>query len=540
MSTSAPAPRQPGRARRAWTGLRRAALVGSGWPSAIGVALLALAMRLWRLGYPREFLFDETYYAKDGWSLWEHGYVREFVDGANERILAGDLDVFRETPSMTVHPEVGKWLIGLGQEAFGVTPFGWRVASAVAGALLVLVLIRLTRRLTGSTLLGLTAGVLLMVDGLHFVMSRLALLDIFLALFLLAGVSCLVVDRDRARSRMARLVPLDRLVEHGWGPVRPLLVRPWRIAAGVLFGLAVGCKWTALFPLAAFGLLAWAWDAGLRREIGVRYAVLRSAIVDGLPAFVSLVGVAFVVYVATWTGWLVHAEAYEQHLSDTQYGAAWGDYTEEEPGSVIGEATQSLRSLAYYHRDVFTFHTKFLNDSEHTYQSDPRGWLLLNRPVGVDAQLDIAPGEQGCTAVEGSDCLRQIILLGTPLLWWGGVVALAYAVIAWLGRRDWRYGVAVVGVASSWLPWFRYDDRPIFLFYATAFLPFTVLAATLLLGRVLGPPDASPRRRRTGAVAAGTFVVLVALNFAWFWPVYTDGLLTTAQWLQRIWFSQWI
>src|SRR5690606_41477134 len=167
-------------------------------------------------------------------------------------------------------------------------------------------------------------------------------------------------------------------------------------------------------------------------------------------------------------------------------------------------------------------------------------WLRPTGPAGAAAQLDTAPGGPGCTAAGGGACLRQIILLGTPLLWWGGVVALAYAVIAWLGRRDWRYGVAVVGVASSWLPWFRYDDRPIFLFYATAFLPFTVLAATLLLGRVLGPPDASPRRRRTGAVAAGTFVVLVALNFAWFWPVYTDGLLTTAQWLQRIWFSQWI
>src|SRR5690606_19756442 len=105
-------------------------------------------------------------------------------------------------------------------------------------------------------------------------------------------------------------------------------------------------------------------------------------------------------------------------------------------------------------------------------------------------------------------------------------------------RRDWRYGVAVVGVLSSWLPWFRYDDRPIFLFYATAFLPFTVLAGTLLLGRTLGPPDASPRRRRTGAVVAGTFVVWVALNLAWFCLIYTDGLLITAEWLQRVWFSQ--
>ena len=40
---------------------------------------------------------------------------------------------------------------------------------------------------------------------------------------------------------------------------------------------------------------------------------------DGVPAFVHLVLVAFVVYVASWTGWLVHAHEYEDNLSSTQY-----------------------------------------------------------------------------------------------------------------------------------------------------------------------------------------------------------------------------
>jgi hypothetical protein len=32
----------------------------------------------------------------------------------------------------------------------------------------------------------------------------------------------------------------------------------------------------------------------------------------------------------------------------------------------------------------------------------------------------------------------------------------------------------------------------------------------------------------------------VLVNFAWFWPIYTDVLLTHSEWLQRIWFSRWI
>ncbi len=66
------------------------------------------------------------------------------------------------------------------------------------------------------------------------------------------------------------------------------------------------------------------------------------------------------------------------------------------------------------------------------------------------------------------------------------------------------------------------------------------MAICLLLGRLVGPEAASARRRTLGTVAAGTFVVLVALHFAWLWPVYTYDLITTPDWLDRIWFRSWI
>jgi dolichyl-phosphate-mannose-protein mannosyltransferase len=31
-------------------------------------------------------------------------------------------------------------------------------------------------------------------------------------------------------------------------------------------------------------------------------------------------------------------------------------------------------------------------------------------------------------------------------------------------------------------------------------------------------------------IVAGTFVLLVLLNFAWFWPIWTNGLLTHSEW----------
>ena len=512
------------------------------WVATAAITMLAGFLRLWKLGRPHAFLFDETYYAKDAWSLWHHGYATGYVDKANDKILSGNLHgLWTGSPNMVVHPEVGKWLIGLGEHLFGMDPFGWRVASAVVGTLMVAVMVRLARRVTGSTLLGCVAGLLLCFDGLELVLSRLALLDIFVAFFLLCAVSCLVADRDWGRLRMAKLVPSEhRTTARDWGPVRGLLWRPWRLSAGVMFGLACGTKWNAVFPLAAFGLLVWMWDAGARRAIGVRRPRLRSLLVDAVPAFGYLVLVALVVYVGTWTGWLMHAGAYERTLSDTQYGPYWGSYLKHPARGFFPELFRSLRSLWHYHHDVYAFHTNFLDHATHAYQSKPQGWLILNRPVGVQADLGIKPGQQGCQAPADSTCLRQELLLGTPALWWGGVLALVYAVFGWVGKRDWRFGLALVGVLSSWLPWIPNDNRPIFSYYAIAVLPFTILAIVLTLGTMVGGSHASYQRRMWGTAFAGAFVVLVAFNFAWFWPIYTGELITTPDWLNRIWFRRWI
>ncbi len=537
LARTADGRRVPGAVARGRAAVRRSDEVVS-WIGTVALTVLAFAMRLWNLDRPHAFAFDETYYAKDAWSLINHGYVRGYVDGANEQILDGrTTGLWTADPSMVVHPEVGKWLIGLGEAVFGMNPFGWRIMAAVVGSLMVLVLIRLARRLTGSTLLGLVAGLLLALDGLHLVLSRLALLDVFQAFFILAAVSALVADRDWGRERLARLAP-DRITDpRDWGP--RLWWRPWRVLAGVWFGLAVSTKWSSLFAVAAFGLLVWAWDSGARRRLGVRLAPLRSAILDAAPAFGWLVLLPAVIYVLSWTGWLLHAGEYERALSNTQYGPYWGSYLETD-ASGLGEVWQSLRSLWHYHHDVYTFHTEFLDDATHTYASNPWGWLVLNRPVGVDAQLGIEPGQQGCTAVAGSTCLRQVLLLGNPAIWWAAVPALAYAAVSWVGRRDWRFGLVVVGVLSGWLPWLSNADRPIFSYYAITFLPFLILGVVLALGRILGPAHASPGRRRAGAVVVGGYLLVVVALFAWFWPIWTDELLTTAEWLQRIWFKTWI
>ena len=209
---------------------------------------------------------------------------------------------------MIVHPEVGKWLIALGEKAFGMDPFGWRVAAAVVGSLMVLVMCRLARRMTGSTLLGLVAGLLLSLDGLQFVLSRLALLDIFLAFFMLCGVHCLVADRDWYRARLARLVPEQVTDPRSWGPVRGLLFRPWLLAGGVCFGLGDRHQVDGALParrVRPAGAGCGAPAPAARSACGGRCCARRSS--TACRRSCTWCWSRCVVYIATWTGWLVHA-----------------------------------------------------------------------------------------------------------------------------------------------------------------------------------------------------------------------------------------
>ena len=496
-----------------------------GWIGPIGIAVLAFVLRVWNVGYPNAFVFDETYYAKDAWSLLQHGYVQEFTEGANAQITQGNLaGIMTGEPSWIVHPDGGKWVIALGEWIFGFDSFGWRISGVVVGALTVLVLARLVRRMTGSTVLGCIAGLLLAIDGMHFVMSRLALLDIFLTFWIVCAVACLVADRDWIRDR------LDRY----------RFVRPWQLLAGVCFGMACATKWSGVYVLAAFGLLAVVWEILARREAGPAHGWLRRTLMVGLPAFGSIVVVALLVYLVTWTGFLIHHEAYEARFGRGygDYSAPWGAYVDDPSTGFLGGTRDAFRSLWHFHVMTYGFHTNDLNTATHPYQSNPLGWLVQWRPVGADAQFDL-PATTQCGQAAGQNCIREILILGNPIIWWTGALALGAAFMAWLRTQSWTWGVPIIAVAVCWLPWFRFDDRPIFSFYAVTFIPFTIVAICLVMQSLIRTAR-SPRHRYVVGAAIGAFCVAAVVAFWYFHPIYTDDLIPYASWRDRMWWSHWI
>jgi dolichyl-phosphate-mannose-protein mannosyltransferase len=486
-----------------------------GWAGPLLVTAFGAFLRFNRLSVPHAVIFDETYYVPDALGILRFGVEHNYAANRNPLIARGDGHIFSPGGEFVVHPPFGKILIAGGEWAFGLTPFGWRFAVAVTGSLAILILARVARRMTRSTLLGCVAGLLLALDGLEFVMSRTALLDIFVMFWVLAAFAALVVDRDKTRARYA-----EEVAAGGGGPPPRLGVRWWRLAAGVCLGLACASKWNGFWFVPAFFALTLAWDIGARRAAGLTGGRSTGAAVrGGASRLATFTVLPLLTYLATWTGWFATGSGY-----DRQWAAEHGIHT-----PVIAP----LVSLFEYHKAMLAFNTGLT--THHPYESKPWTWLLISRPVSYFW----CPGS-GTRSVCSGGRAQEVLAIGTPAIWWTSIVALLFCLGWWLARRDWRPGAVLLSVAAGWLPWFLFADRTQFYFYAVAFVPFLVLSITLCLGLVVGPARASALRRTTGSAVAGAYVLAVLLNFAYLYPILSAQIIPYSQWLARMWYHGWI
>ena len=415
------------------------------------IAIGAFFLRVINLGNPKGFVFDEVYY----------------VDGARDYLRYG-VEVAGSKPEFVVHPPIGKWCIALGIKIFGDSEFGWRIAAAVAGTLIILIAARLAHELFYSPFLTAITAALMAFDGLLLVHSRTALLDLFLTLFILTAA-------------------------YFW-------FRRQYWYSGIFFGLALATKWSALYFIALFALVtlfrllkATPVKESLR-EVGIR--ILQFAF---LPLGI---------YLTSWAGWL---------FSDRGWNR---DY-----------ASNPLASLFYYHKQMLDFHTSLVE--KHSYQANPWGWLIMKRPTSFFYE-----SPQGCGS---TSCSQEVLALGTPVLWWSATIALLFLIGLWAWQFyqrsiDKKLTLILLGVIAGYLPWFFFQKRTTFSFYAIVFEPFLVLAivycAKLFIDKSKNPANAQ-------VIILG-FVAVVFLNFVFFLPIYLGEVITYAQWQMRMWLVSWI
>jgi dolichyl-phosphate-mannose-protein mannosyltransferase len=490
-----------------------------GWIGPLLVTALGGFLRFYRLGVPHGVVFDETYYVPDAYSILRHGVEYKHVSNVDALLARGSTHILTGPFEYVAHPPLGKIMIAAGEWLFGLTPFGWRFAVAAVGTISILMIARITRRMTRSTLLGCVAGLLLALDGLELVLSRTAILDLFVMFWALAAFGLMVIDRDRTRARLAAAAAAGN--DYGGGP--KLGIRWLLVLAGLCLGCATASKWNGIWFLPAFAALVIAWDLGARRAAGFVSPIRGMLRSDAwwLPVWFVLMPLA--AYLASWSGWFASSGGY-----DRNWAALHGNHV---------PVWSALDSLYQYNKSMLQFGLGLT--TFQTYRSNPAGWLVLARPISFYSSC--LPNK-GCGTAPGST-EQEVLAIGTPLIWWGTALALVACLVWWLGRRDWRAGAVLLGTAAGWLPWiwfYWHDHRTEFYFYAVMFEPFLIIALTLCLGLVIGRADAGPARRVTGSVVAGGYLLAVLADFAYLYPVLAAQVIPYSSWYARMWFHSWI
>lgn len=440
-------------------------LAGAGFLIPAVIFAVAVVTRLARLGTPDEVIpLDETHYVADAKDVVRFGSEDHFV----------------------VHPPLGKWFIAAGMRIFGrESAFGWRFFGALLGAAGVVVIYLIALRLWRSRRTAILAALLLGVEGLWFVQSRVAMLDIYAGFFVLLAFWLLLEDRERA----------DR---DG--------IRWWRIAAGVATGAALASKWGAA-PVVALvaGLgLVWEWRR-LRGRDGFRRSMLaQSARMAGvfllLPA---------ILYLLTYVPWFARSDRYEPPACrNRNLMSSWVCYQDQ---------------ILNFHQGLKEFDDK--GKVKHPYFSDAWSWAYAGRPVAHYYRTDGSGDEQRD---------REVLGLPNPAVWWAGFLAIVPLGVWAAFRRDSVAATILFGIGLFWAPYLLFGafGRPNFLFYATPLAPFLVLGVVHLLHRLWAQPG--------GGALVFAYVLIAVMMFLYFYPVLAavsiphDG---TFGWRARIWFS---
>lgn len=429
------------------------------WPAfaaPVLLALLALLLSLPRLTVPDTYVFDELYYAYT---------AGKYVTGAE----AYNTDVLpRDDPAIEwTHPPLAKLLIAGGMLVAGDNPLGWRWVNALFGAMGVVITYLLAMRLEGDRAIALIAGGLLLLDGLYLVESRTGMSNLFL-----------VVLTNGA------LLAFSRVLAAPPGNAGGAL-----FVMGLLLGLAVATKWSAVALLGLIGLaLVWRtirqWQAdrtGDEHDPANARVNVRKAITSGLLA---LVIIPIAVYLASYL-----------HFFLTGH---------------------DLTDFVALHQDMFAYHRGL--GVVHRDSSPWWMWPLDARPVWYFYEE---------TRQSGS----YVLGLGNPLLYWPMVVAAGWVAIDWWGRRPAALLILAIGFFGQWLPW-ALSPRGTFIYHFLPAVPLGCVALAVLVRDGW----------RWGGVRrwlAGGYVLATVAVFIYFYPMFTAIPVSRAFLDAHLWFDSW-
>ncbi|MGI6725994.1 MAG: phospholipid carrier-dependent glycosyltransferase [Christensenellales bacterium] len=419
----------------------------------------------------------------------------------------------------TSHPPLGKLLMTFSIMIFGMTPFGWRFAGALAGALMLPGMYLLGKQLTGRRWMGLLSLLLMAFDFMHFTQTRIATIDSFVTLFIIYAYFFMFryIMQDPIRTRLFnKLLPL--------------------FFSGLMMGLAIASKWPGIY--AGGGLAILFFSSLISNTLIARRINTASDAELAVPpedlACVRAFGEQWLmepILTCTWCLlFFVAIPAAIYYLSYIPVYIAT-------PGGLTFEKVR-MNNLG-----MLDYHSVRGRGADHPWSSPWYSWPIIKKPMYF-----YSGGIRNGTA-------SVIWSFGNPLVWWGGLLALVMTFVAavrehlvpirnidikpdnnlmeMMQGRDRRPMILLISFAVQYLPW-ALVPRGTYIYHYFPAVPFIILCKTLMTNYVMA------RNKKAGVWIVIVLSALAGALFVAFFP-YISGVRVSTAWLDAMrWLPNWL
>lgn len=321
----------------------------------------------------------------------------------------------------TTHPMLGKILMSFGIWVFGMNPFGWRVICAVFGSLMLFAIFMFAYQISKEFTTAFIAEILVATEFMHFTLSRIATIDIIVAVFIILMFMTMAAYVNSLEGHK----PFAEKYKH-------LL---W---CGFFSGCAISTKWTGFYALGGLAILFFIYFLMYCNENHFSKAVISEIKSTAFICVISFVIIPFVMYLLCYIPYKVV----------------------EPDRSLFDLMVDNWKYMLWYHSSI---------DATHPYSSNWYQWFL-DQKVLLDAYDSITEGNR----------MSIIVTFANPLIVYAGPFALIHHVYLMFTKKDRLARFLVIAYSVMLLPWV-FVSRVLFIYqYFACVLVLVVLEANSL------------------------------------------------------------
>lgn len=426
------------------------------------------------MGEKEKILLDEQEDVPKNYSYMNSTYFDEIYFPRTAYEMLNNLSIYEYT-----HPPLGKIILSIPIHFLGLTPFAYRLCGNIAGILIILVIYKIAKQLFKRERYALFSAIIMALDGMHFVQTRIGTVDSLLLLFCLTSFMFFLkyLYMPKEESIKIRKIPL--------------------LLSGTFWGMAISVKWTSAFVGLGMGIL-YLIKTIKDREINLKLL---------LWSVLSFIIIPIAIYVASYIPIINNPNAQLYYAYENKNGETVSEYI----------TIKDVGSFIKYQKAMYDYHSKL--EATHPYTSKWYEWPIMKRPLWFYiGRFD-------------NDKIGTIACMGNPAIWWLSTATAIFTLIYTIIKKDKEGLIILVMIIATWIT-YAFIGRIMFIYHYFITLPYMMLTIVFTISKL------AKWKSKVDYCIPALCAIFLAF-FIYFFPVYS-GMPVRLKYIKATeWFNSW-